>query len=198
MKTKTLAKDEQGDLNRLREHLVNEIDEANARRYSAMETVRRVHYHRLGELFIKLRATFNKDSDFVAFCRDKFPGIKDAARTEYIGYRKRLGPVKSAAELPPLRGGGANNTSHTTTKRERYKNIIDEEIAQPSRFEVERDNEAEMVRELAEKIIAVGFRTLSVKMHPDKDGGSDLGMRRLNAAKKLLQDALIRAAASLI
>jgi hypothetical protein len=60
------------------------------------------------------------------------------------------------------------------------------------------ENEAEMVHELASKIINTGFRILSVKMHPDKDGGSNHSMRRLNAAKKLLQDALIRAAARLI
>jgi hypothetical protein len=204
MKTKTLITDEKGKLQQLREHLVDEIGEANARLFSSMEQVRRHHYHRLGELFIQLRMTFSKsrdgDSEFQSFCQDKFPAIKRPTRDEYVAYRKRLGAVTAAqiADLPPLRGGGLRNTSHIGTRRERYKNIIDEEIKEPTRFEVERENDAEMIQELAEKIINVGFRTLSVKMHPDKNGGTDVGMRRLNAAKKLLQDALIHAAARMI
>jgi hypothetical protein len=205
MKTKTLATDEQGKLKRMRKHLAAEIGEAYAGLYSGMEQLRRRHYHRLGELFIQLRMTFSRgrkgDNEFGAFCNKEFSAIPKMQRNEYISYRKRLGPVTASAEsdLPPLRRTAKPHLHDPGQVGARaYKRIVDEEVEEPTRFEVELENETAVVRELAEKIISAGFRVLSVKMHPDKDGGSNLGMRRLNQAKKLLQDALIRAIARAI
>jgi hypothetical protein len=212
-KTKTLATDEIGKLKRLREHLAEEIGEAYAALYASMEQIRRRHYYRLGELFIRLRMTFNKghngDREFAAFCRKKFPAIKQPAQSEYMTYRKKLGGKVSSSiaaaihraipdHLPPLRRVTEPHVNDVNRPRDQYRRIVDDEVEEPTRFEVKHENETAMVRELAEKIISAGFRVLSVKMHPDKDGGSNLGMRRLNQAKKLLQDALIRAIARAI
>jgi hypothetical protein len=206
----TLATDEIGKLKRLREHLAEEIGEAYAALYASMEQIRRRHYYRLGELFIRLRLTFGKnkegESQFAAFCRKRFPAIKQPAQSEYMTYRKKLGGKVTAIaaaitsssmpdHLPPLRRVTEPHVSDVNRPRDQYRRIVDEEVEEPTRFEVKHENETALVRELAEKIISAGFRVLSVKMHPDKDGGSNLGMRRLNQAKKLLQDALIRAIA---
>jgi hypothetical protein len=206
---KTLAKDEQGELMRIREHLTEEIEGAWANLYSSMEQLQRKHYYRLGGLLTQLRATFRKgnkgDKEFSKYCRDRFPGIKDAQRNEYVTYHKKLKRSSTSREIddyPPIRhiSNATKATAHVASERRKssYKQIVDEEVEEPTRFEREQANESEMVHELASKIITTGFRVLSVKMHPDKDGGSDIGMRRLNAAKKLLQDALVRAAARLI
>jgi hypothetical protein len=203
MKTKTLTTDEKGKLAALREHLAAEIGAAWAGLYSSMEQLKRRHYYKLGELFIKLRTTFGRGSkgeaDFVAFCRNRFHAIKDAQRIEYTRYRKKLGGKlrgASITDLPPLRVTASPHLHETGLAGARsYKRIVDEEIDEPTRFERELENENEMVRELAFKIINTGFRVLSVKMHPDKDGGSNVGMRRLNQAKKLLQDAFTHIAA---
>lgn len=205
--SKTITKDEKGELMRLREALVSEIDEASANLYSSMEQIRRQHYRRLGELFIQLRMTFDKgnkgEKEFVRYSRDKFPGIKDPQRNEYVAYRKQLkGASVSAGHrtLPPLRRTTNPGYANSYTK-EKYKAIVDEEIDDVEPFEVKRqpeESESELVQELAGKIIDTGFRILSVKMHPDKDGGSNEAMRRLNRARKLLQDALVRVTARLI
>ena len=204
---KKLARDEQGELMRTREHLVEEIDGAWANLYSSMEQIRRRHYYKLGELLIQLRTTFPKghkgDRQFSAFCGEKFPAITQPRRSEYVEYRKKMGgKVGSISgeihrDLPPLRRI-TKPKEDINRPRDRYRQIVDDEVEEPTRFEREMENEAEMVHELASKIISTGFRILSVKMHPDKNGGSNPGMRRLNTAKKLLQDALIRAAARLI
>jgi hypothetical protein len=203
MKT-TLAKDKQGELKRLREQITEEIDSAWADLYSSMEQIRRKHYYRLGGLFIQLRLTFLKgnkgDKEFSAYCRRQFPAIKDPQRNEYVAYSKKLKRASTSAEfdLPPLRQTIYPSHDHNDERARKYKHIANDEVEEPTRFEQEMESEAEMVHELASKIISAGFRVLSVRMHPDKDGGSNLGMRRLNAAKKLLQDALVRAAARLI
>jgi hypothetical protein len=199
---KDLVKDEKGRLMQLREILVEEIDSAWMNLQSSFEQLRRQHYHRLGELFIQLRLTFQKDKkgdrEFGAFCKKHWPKIKDTARKEYIAYRKGLGPVTSAsreADLPPLRHVTAPNVSQTNRPGDQYRRIVDHEVKEPESFHVpstKREQENELILDLAEKIINAGFRVLSVKLHPDKDGGSNEAQRRLNAAKKLLQDALAR------
>jgi hypothetical protein len=101
--TKTLAKDEQGDLMRTREHLVEEIDGAWANLYSSMEQIRRRHYFKLGELFIQLRMTFpkghNGERPFARFCRERFPAITRNHEQEYmICIVKRWRQDRSSAE----------------------------------------------------------------------------------------------------
>jgi hypothetical protein len=205
--TKQITKDEKGELLRLRQAIEDEIQEARAKLHMSMEQVRRAHYRRLGELFIQLRMTFPKgekgDREFVTYCRDRFPGIKDAQRDEYITYRKRLkgGQTSRAVHLPPLRKVTFPHQAQSHIKNERaksqYSRIVDEEIGEVKPFDrgkLPERAENELVYELAEKILITGFKVLAVKLHPDKDGGSNEAMRRLNKARKLLESALIRLA----
>lgn len=196
-----------------REQIVEEIDGLFAALQAGMDRLKRIYYYKIGERLILLRATWDqdeayknktkrqRDDTFVAFCRKKFPGISDPQRKDYIAYRIELGgPVTSASlatdvpsELPPLRRAtnpkGAKARIKTGQYERWYKKIVDEEIGgNGTRFEV-RDSEDGLVRELAVKIISTGYRVLSVKLHPDK-GGSDEAQRRLNAARKLLQDLI--------
>jgi hypothetical protein len=200
---KTIVKDEKAELTRLRDQLVDEIDSAWSGLQASLEQIRRRWYHSLGELFIQLRGTFDKgrkgDDSFVAFCRKHWPQIGNPQRKEYMTYRKRLGPVASAsaeADLPPLRRVTSphNYRGDQDRPRDQYRRIVDDE-AKGEQFDVprsKREVENELVVELAGKIINAGFRVLAVKMHPDKDGGSNEAQRRLNAAKKLLESALLR------
>jgi len=204
---KALSVDKAGDLQRTREAIVEEIQEANAKRYSSMEQLRRVHYHKLGELFIQLRLTFDKGDnggkEFARFCDKTFPSIRRSQRLEYITYRKSLKrPTTTAGtKLPTLRSVTAPHVVDVNRPRDRYRQIVDDEVKEVKPFEVKRQpvkEENELVLELADRIINTGFRVLSVKLHPDKDGGSNDAMRRLNKAKKLLSDALLRESAGLL
>jgi hypothetical protein len=207
MKTKTLATNKQGELQKTREVIAGEIREASARLYTSMEQVRRNHYFRLGELFIQLRITFQKgnkgDREFAGYCREQFPGIKDPQRNEYVAYRKALKRRSTPSEvaLPSMRTTVFPDYDQKNEPARRYKQIVEEEISDVEPFEIKRQppkEEDELVLELADKIITTGFKILAVKLHPDKDGGSNDAMRRLNKAKKLLSDALTHASTRLL
>jgi hypothetical protein len=156
----------------------------------------------MGEKFMELRKTFAKDkaggNEFVAFCRKHWPKISEAQREYWTAYRKRLGPRSQSqdSDLPPLRDPKERRRwKKVERKKSTYRKIVDEEMGEPEQFEIPRsarEIENELVAELAGKIISAGFRVLSVKMHPDKQGGSNEAQRRLNGAKTLLQDALTR------
>jgi hypothetical protein len=204
---KTLAKNEQGELSRLREAIADEILTASAKLFSSMEQIRRHHYRRLGELFIQLRMTFDKgekgDREFARHCQKRFPAIKDHSREEYIAYRKRLKGRQPSRDghvhLPPLRKVTKPDSYKRDTNRpsDQYRRIVDNEVKEVTPFDRSRTPEKaenELVYELAETIVSTGFKVLAVKLHPDKDGGSNDAMRRLNKAKKLLEKALINLA----
>jgi len=200
--TTTLEQDKQGQLTRLRDEIMEDIETAWAGLQTSMEQLRRRHYYRLGELFIQLRTTFDKgkkgDTAFVAFCRSHGPKIENGARQEYITYRKLLGKVGSRSDgrdLPPLRKitDPAGHRKDANRPREQYRRIVNDEVNDPEVFSgrTRKEDLAQLVIDLAEKIINAGFRVLSVKMHPD-NGGSNEAQKRLGMAKKLLQDALLR------
>jgi hypothetical protein len=182
-----------------RNKLIATIDDLWSHYQAGIQQVNRRYYHRMGEAFMKLRKTFAKghmgDVEFNAFCKEHWSQISVDQRQSWTTYRKRLGPLDSSRQLPTLR------TEKEYQKQERrrrirssYKQIVDEEMGEtPEHFEIprsEKDVENELVAELALKIISAGFRVLSVKMHPDREGGSNEAQRRLNSAKTLLQDAL--------
>lgn len=54
----------------------------------------------------------------------------------------------------------------------------------------EEEQEASMQRQLALKLIDIGYRVLAAKMHPDKPTGSKEGMQRLNEVKRRLKEAV--------
>jgi hypothetical protein len=201
--TTALSKDEVGALKRLRETLAGEIGDAWCSLQSSLEQIRRRYYYTLGEKLIQLRMTFKSDKEFGQFCNANLPGkMRRESRLEYMNYREKLGKIEPAQleeNLPPLRHVTRPNgkAQDFNRPRDQYRKIVDEEVDEDeaSRFEVPRtkkEQENELVLDLAEKIINAGFRVLSVKLHPDKGGSNDV-MRRLGAAKELLLDTLQRA-----
>jgi hypothetical protein len=192
------------DLMKARNTLVAEIDDLWTQFQTSVEQVNRKYYHRMGESFFQLRKTFDKglmgDREFVSFCRKHWPRITDAQRKYWTEYRKRLGPSAEhrSTALPPLTPP-KQRARHKKKERAKstYRRIVDEEMGEPQQFEIPRtaqDVENDLIAELASKIINTGFRVLSVKMHPDKQGGSNEAQRRLNSAKTMLHDALTRQA----
>ena len=99
----------------------------------------------------------------------------------------------AVAFTEPLRHYGTGKSPRNT-----YQRIVNEEVGgnngepfnAPPRSKREEEND--IVLDLAAKIVNAGFKVLAVKLHPDKQGGSHDAMRRLNAAKKLLTDGLTR------
>ena len=52
-----------------------------------------------------------------------------------------------------------------------------------------RQKEQRLLRELALKLIDIGYRVLAAKLHPDT-GGSHEAMKRLNEVRRLLREAI--------
>jgi hypothetical protein len=65
--------------------------------------------------------------------------------------------------------------------------VDQEELA---RTAARQREELAKVRELAEQIITIGYKTLATKLHPDIKGGSSHAMKLLNAARDRLRRAL--------
>jgi len=204
MSSKTLVKDEIGTLLRERDNLISKIDDTLARMQVSFEQWKRHYYFELGELFTRLRKMLPKghkgDVDFSALCKKHWPKIKTRSRQDYMMYFRRLGSSRIAMrDLPPLQKLADPPTykrnQNLNTERLSYKRILDEEYRDPAHFEIERSKkeiEHDLIIELAEKIVSTGYRTLSIKMHPDKKGGTNEAQRRLNAAKDMLDEALVR------
>jgi hypothetical protein len=207
--TTALATDEKGELTRQRERIAEDIEGAWANMQTSVDQLKRRHYYKLGELFIKLRMTYDKGKQgeiaFVAFCRKRFPAIKDPQRIEYTVYRAKIGGGNIRLEtstdvsrnLPPLRRITKPHDNARKVGIERvhaeYGRSV-ETTLDPELFSIprgEREVESELVVELAEKIITAGFRVLSTRMHPD-NGGSNQAQQRLGEARRMLQRALER------
>ena len=204
--SKTLVLDKAGELSRMREQIAERIEgdwsKLQKRETKMAQACRRIKVD-LGEEFLHLRDTYGEKDrkGFVAYCRKRFPAIGEQKRNLYISYRLKLGPVEKldlTLPLPAVEKVVQPLSYKRKQKKQRkqfeYGRIVDEEV-DPADYEgpiTKREAENELVFELAEKIISAGFRVLSVKLHPDRDGGSNEAQKRLSAAKKLLEDALAR------
>jgi len=51
------------------------------------------------------------------------------------------------------------------------------------------EKERELERKLAMRLIDIGYKILSVELHPDKNGGSHEAMQRLNSVRARLKEA---------
>ena len=204
----TLVVDEAGNAVRKRDILIRNIDDTLAKMQVSFEKWRRHYFYALGEMFTRLRAMLpeghNGDVDFGRLCAKHWPKVKKRSRQEYVVYykevSKKLGrPRAVPRELPPV----SKTTNPKTYRRAQqakearltYKRILDEEYQDPAHFQIERsakEVENDLVSELAGKIISTGYRTLSIKMHPDRKDGTNEAQRRLNAAREMLDQVLER------
>jgi len=154
------------------------------------------YYRRAGEMLHEARGGFPEDRagerDFWSKAQRDFKRGKDqlrnymsladlpshSARSEpYVSLRQALGDTEAR------RGGGS---WHAPVQQ--VMGTIDFDRLRRERGEQEKEDQ--MVRQLAMKIVDIGYRALAAKMHPDVRGGSKEGMQRLNEAKQLLKEAL--------
>jgi hypothetical protein len=178
-----------------RTDIAQKIDRLFSEFTHGITEMERKYKYELGHQFRLLRETFDEEREFVAYCRERFPLIQNNVRVEYTAYHKKLTPkLKTSRAVlkvyPPIR--------HTVQPgyrkgyaEEQYRRIVDK-AALDEKLKIERqkaEKEAQLIHKMAVEIVNVGFRVLSVKLHPDK-GGSHDAMRRLNQAKKLLIETL--------
>jgi hypothetical protein len=61
-----------------------------------------------------------------------------------------------------------------------YVESVEEEIRRRQQDHLERDKERKLREKLAIKVIDDGFKLQAMQLHPDKEGGSEKAMKRLN------------------
>jgi len=210
--SKTLVVDEVGNAVRKRDNLIRNIDDTLAKMQVSFEKWQRHYFYALGEMFTRLRAMlpdpgYKGDVDFRRLCAKHWPKLHKRSRQRYMVYyeelSKKLGRPRGVPrdlELPVLIKTISPKTYRSDQQRNKarltYKRILDEEYQDPAHFQIKRsakEVENDLVSELAGKIISTGYRTLSIKMHPDRKGGTNEAQRRLNAAKEMLDQMLERA-----
>jgi hypothetical protein len=84
-------------------------------------------------------------------------------------------------------------TGRPDYKKPRWRAPVSELVERTKRLELEalsKRQEREAERKLALRLIEIGYKILSVELHPDKKGGSHDAMRRLNAVRVRLKAAV--------
>jgi hypothetical protein len=86
-----------------------------------------------------------------------------------------------------LRSPGEKFASWVPPVREVISRVNVERLAEERQS---REREAKLIKQLAYQLIDIGYRVLATKLHPDKPGGSDEAMTRLNKVRRLLKEAV--------
>jgi len=88
--------------------------------------------------------------------------------------------------------GDNREPSHRPPWNRPVANLVDRARKQTQMWRdkrVSEEKERELERHLAFRLIDIGYKILSVELHPDKRGGSDEAMARLNAVRARLKQA---------
>jgi len=151
------------------------------------------HYRLAGEMLIEAK-TQVEHGQWSAWLSRNFKLGQETART----YMKLVPALEAqnpaAAGFSSMREALRPNASSKTAWHEPVKEILTERVTPNfvDRFAQERqekEKELQLMRQLANQLIDIGYKVLATKLHPDK-GGSQEAMSRLNKVKSLLKQAI--------
>lgn len=143
------------------------------------ETAGQPHRVAAGALLLEAKASFKTNDEFVAWVERNFH-VKIVQATKWMkwagehgrGIRHKKSPLtnrNNANWYPPV-----NEEMRATN----FERIVDRAST--------KGNERALEKELAIKLISIGYKALAVKLHPDK-GGSEEAMNRLNNVRDELR-----------
>jgi hypothetical protein len=145
---------------------------------------------KIGEELIEARASFDSALEFDHWCR-KTLGITGSTATTWM--RRASNPT------PFVRGETASRNiyndqrdHHQPKWKDNVKDLVDR-ARLSARILAERElserKERDEERKLGLRLIGIGYKILSVELHPDKRGGSHAAMSRLNKVRNRLKEA---------
>lgn len=142
------------------------------------------HYRQAGEMLIEAKDQISHGS-WSPWLKKNFELSQDTARRymrlariddfktvlkDGIGLYEAIGQKQGRAKWKPL---------FEATDRVNVTRLADERQT--------RDHEIKLHRELALKLIDLGYRAMATRLHPDSRGGSKDAMRRLNVVRDELK-----------
>ena len=162
------------------------------------EESKMTHYRNVGELMLEAKAQL-EHGKFMPWIKTHFHMSQPHA-SHYMNLAKHekqnLGTPKfsSISDFVRKTSNPDYNKPHTVRPAawdEPVKKTMDDpELIERIRRDTQSKlKESRLVRELGLKLIDIGYKVLSTKVHPDKGGNHD-AMRRLNHVRDLLKKAL--------
>jgi hypothetical protein len=153
------------------------------------------HYIKAGRMLNEV-----KDSEQVPYgswgrwLKDNFT-LSQATANDYMRIARRAdeaGPGFIASYKTIDEAVGRDpRTIKSITKKNRLKSLFDDvdrvNVTRLADERQSRDDEIKLHRELALKLIDLGYRAMATKLHPDQGGSRD-AMARLNAVRDQLKD----------
>jgi hypothetical protein len=160
----------------------------------AAEAATQPFWAEIGDLFVEARTQFNTAAGFYSWTSGQF-GFSQTQTRRYLnsarlvavqnrGADQSLSEALRAAGQSP-RGGEKPRPVWTASAY----NIADRARREAERIRQEqltREQEREAQRELALKLISIGYKVLAKELHPDK-GGSQEAMTRLHIVRARLK-----------
>lgn len=147
------------------------------------------HYRRAGEMLNEAKEQLER-GEWGPWLDRNFHLSRDTARRYMVLAResenRRRRPFSSIQEAM---GRPSRSPAPAWAKpvREVVSRVNMEALAQDRQ---NREKEASMRRQLALRLIDIGYKVLAAELHPDKPGGSREAMARLNEVRDLLKRAI--------
>ncbi len=196
--SQALAKSESGRIARPLKVLVPLIQDDLKNGKEAAERAGMPYYQAAGEKLIEAKAQL-KHGEFIPWVERNF-GIKKNQSALYMSLAKhtqveKLGATNFSSLSEFQRETGQKPADYNTfaskkpSWQEPVRQVIDRvdtESLNLKREELKRADERDVQRELALRLIDIGYKVLAQTLHPDK-GGSREAMARLNAVRDRLK-----------
>ena len=140
-------------------------------------------YKAAGQKLLKAKELL-KHGDFYPWIKSNLK-ISPTTAFRYMKYADpNLSRGKDFKNMHDFRKRGLGEKPEPKTKH-----VNDDDFATFKKEVKGRAEERELVRAMAKKIIAIGYRTMAAKLHPDS-GGTNSAMSHLNNARDRLRRAL--------
>jgi hypothetical protein len=153
------------------------------------------HWLKVGAYLLEAKVSFggDKQREFVPWTRRTFK-ISDDQRNRWMRGAANATPdmEKPGGRVSPLesylKGTGYEKGSPSRSWHDPVKKIVSTvNLKALQQDELDRKEERELQRKLANKLIDIGYKVLAAELHPDKKGGSAEAMSRLNEVRARLK-----------
>ena len=183
-------------LNMLATLIKKKLTEAQTAAREAAEAAEQPYWAEIGELMREAKEQFNSAAEFYQWSQRQF-GISDRQTRRYVE-AVTSAPIGRRASSDTLSDalrsiGKAPRGHHGISSARQWVSPVDD-IAERARREAERIREAELTRQqereaqrqLAMRLIDIGYRVLAKELHPDAGGSKD-AMARLHLVRDRLK-----------
>lgn len=157
------------------------------------------HYRRAGEMLLEAKGQISTRNEWFVWLKQNFKKdgkpLSETTALRYMQLAKTFEKSRGARAASVF----ATLSDFTHPEREQHHRPIWHEPVREAvnKVDVERliqdrqdrDKEERLVKEVALRLIDIGYRALAAKLHPDS-GGSAEAMARLNKARDLLKRAV--------